>query len=453
MNIHPIQIETFNRLRALDLWIGVMAALYLAVLPMSKTMALRNSALCLLLIFLVFRDFRSLQRIRLPVPILLWVGYLLLFPFIADSSDAAVESVLGQWGRGCLAMLAGAGVARIYCGKRSGGAISLGVISAFSVLLHLGLAFGRGWETSSIPWGYWGREMHHADLGFAAGQAVILLVASMCASRNRMWPLVISVILACFFSMALAQSRAGLIFCLIAVALVIVPVYLRRNADHRMRMLSGLVVMLFAGAAVLALAISEDVRWRKMSTQLSAGLLGDAIKIECEGLASVTSQVTTQYGQGADAEHVIEGMRDGDAARVVLLRAGIDLAIMHPWGSDGSRQAFQKLLKKECANPSISMSHTHNGWLDTALSLGWIGAVLYLAVLGYFLRMGIARLRQTAPLNEWVLVLIALSLFWILRGFTDSIFRDHMLEMQGFMLFYAAVALTNQSSESKLVSA
>ena len=99
------------------------------------------------------------------------------------------------------------------------------------------------------------------------------------------------------------------------------------------------------------------------------------------------------------------------------------------------------------------MSHTHNGWLDTALSLGWIGAVLYLAVLGYFLRMGIARLRQTAPLNEWVLVLIALSLYWILRGFTDSIFRDHMLEMQGFMLFYAAGALTNQSSESKLVSA
>jgi hypothetical protein len=42
--------------------------------------------------------------------------------------------------------------------------------------------------------------------------------------------------------------------------------------------------------------------------------------------------------------------------------------------------------------------------------------------------------------NEWALVLFALTVFWLVRGFTDSVYRDHMLEMQGFMLSFALVA-------------
>ena len=46
-------------------------------------------------------------------------------------------------------------------------------------------------------------------------------------------------------------------------------------------------------------------------------------------------------------------------------------------------------------------------------------------------------LRDNSELSEWALVLIALSIFWMLRAWTDSVFRDHMFEMQGFVLAYA----------------
>lgn len=131
-------------------------------------------------------------------------------------------------------------------------------------------------------------------------------------------------------------------------------------------------------------------------------------------------------------------MKNGDAARVVVLRAGIALASHNPWGSDGSRLAYQNLLREQCSQPVILMAHTHNGWIDTILALGWAGGALYWVVLSYFFVTGYTYLRSSNHLNEWAIVLVALSLFWILRGATDSVFKDHMLEMQGFVLAYAA---------------
>jgi O-antigen ligase len=133
-------------------------------------------------------------------------------------------------------------------------------------------------------------------------------------------------------------------------------------------------------------------------------------------------------------------VRYGDGSRMVVLRAGLELAWAHPLGGDGSRQAFQKLLRQECPNPVISMAHAHNGWIDTMLAIGIPGAALYMWVLLSFLRSGYAALKRDGLANPWALVLLSLSVFWIVRGFTDSVFRDHMFEMQGFMLSFALIA-------------
>lgn len=425
-------------------WIGLFAACYVAVLPMSNTIALRNVVLLALLICVALHALKARPSIQWPMPIVFWLGYLFFFPFIADSSLAAMESLFGQWGRGVLAMLAGAGVATIFYRSGKGTAFYLGLVSVFSILVHLSLVGWKVWATSSIPWGYWGRETHHADLGYAAGQAVILLAAAISAGKRTLRPLAVTLVFACLLSTAVAQSRAGLIFCLLGVVLVFGATYLMQATHRRMHLLIGLAGILLAGAAVLAIAVKEDVRWLNMSTQLLAGFEGDPIQLQCEGTSSIEPEIYTQYGSAEDARRVIDSVRGGDGARVVLLRAGLVLAFKHPWGSDGSREAFQKLLRQECATPAVSMAHTHNGWLDTALAVGWIGAALYAAVLLWFFRLGFSHLREGKPLNEWALVLVALSAFWILRGFTDSVFRDHMLEMQGFVLAYAAVALRLQ---------
>ena len=90
------------------------------------------------------------------------------------------------------------------------------------------------------------------------------------------------------------------------------------------------------------------------------------------------------------------------------------------------------------------MAHTHNGWIDTILALGWVGGALYLMVFSYFFVTGYTYLRSSTHINEWAIVLVALAVFWILRGLVDSVFKDHMLEMQGFVLAYAAANISLQ---------
>lgn len=438
--------QAVSALKTETFWIGSFAACYLAALPLSGTIALRNVVLVALFAYLMWWTLRHRPSFDWPIPILLWATYLLLFPFFSDSPTIAAHSLKGQWGRGLMAMLAGAGVAAVFFKKSKGSAFYLGLISSVPILIHLGLFAWRAWNTSSIPWGYWGRETHHADLGYSAGQAVVLLAAAMVTGgvKSKSWAA--ALIAACLLSPALANSRAGFVFALSGGVFVVISVYVSRSIYRRRDVLLSLGGLLIAGMFLFSIVTKEDNRWPNMTDDLIAGFLGDAIQIECEGMSTIEPQLVSQFGSDEKAQSVMASVRNGDGARVVLMRAGIALAIKHPWGSDGSRLAYQHLLKDECANPAILMAHTHNGWIDTILALGWAGGALYLMVLGYFFVIGYSNLRESSRLNEWAIVLVALALFWILRGSVDSVFKDHMLEMQGFVLSYGAAHLWLQKN-------
>jgi hypothetical protein len=405
---------------------------------MSGTIALRNVALVALCVCLIWSNSRHRSSVHWPIPVVLWAAYLFVFPFISDAPTIAVHSLLSQWGRGLLAMMAGAGVAFFLFKRPQGSAFYLGMISAVPILLHLCLFAWKAWGTSSIPWGYWGRESHHADLGYAAGQAVVLFAAAMAAGNGAYRRWAAALIVACLLSTAFANSRAGFVFALVGGFLVFISVYMARSTHQRRHVFLSMMGLLLSGVVFFSMAVKEDSRWPTMTSDLMAGFLGDAIQIECEGTSSIESKIVTQYGSNGEAQRVISSVKNGDAARVVVLRAGIALASNHPWGSDGSRLAYQNLLREQCSQHVILMAHTHNGWIDTILALGWAGGALYLMVLGYFFVIGYTYLRRSTRLNEWAIVLVALSIFWILRGATDSVFKDHMLEMQGFVLAYAA---------------
>lgn len=426
---------------------AALGAVYLAVLPMASTIALRNLALAGLLIVLLlsFRDLRD--DMPWSWPVVLWLGYLLVFPLIADDRMQAWQSLAGQWGRGLLAMVAGAGLAVLLRRQGQGSAMQLGVLSAVPILVHLTILAWQFVQSGSMPWGSWGRETHHADLGYAAGHAVILLSAAFVAGDSRLRPVALMLILAALLSTVLARSRAGFAFAVLGCLLVFLPAYLRQGVQQRRRAWGIFLVLSLGACGMFFMAVKDDARWRSMLDKLQAGFLGEAVQIQCQGTGGVASVIRDRHGPGDYANQIIESVRDGDGARMVVLRAGWELSLKHPWGSDGSREAFQKLLKTECPAPTIFMMHAHNGWIDTMLAIGWIGALFYLGLLIWFLKNGMdsLRMRDTRDIT-WGLVLVACSVFWIVRGLTDSVFRDHMLEMQGFVLAYAFVSLRRQKA-------
>lgn len=424
-------------------WTGLFTAIYLAVLPMADTIALRNLALACLLVCLAWQ-FRPLRdELRFGWPILLWAAYLLFFPLMADDHQTAWKSLGGQWGRGLLAMVAGTAAAVVLSRRLTVGKVLLvlGAISAVPNLVHLVMFAWKAVEGGSLPWGYWGRETHHADLGYAAGHATILLMTAFVTGEKRIRWLAVLFTLAAVASTLAAQSRAGVAFAVFGAMLILVPSVLFRPLRDNRLVLRTVALGAMGVIAVFVFAFNVDPRWHKLTSELQPGFLGQPVQIECEGEPAISDAVLTQYGSLERVPWAVEGIVRGDGSRIMLLRAGIELAASHPWGGDGSRQAFQKLLRQVCPEPAIRMAHTHNGWIDTMLAIGWLGAALYLGVLLAYLRQGWGGLRSDGTARPWGLVLVALSVFWIVRGGTDSVFRDHMLEMQGFMLAFAASAM------------
>jgi hypothetical protein len=424
-----------------NVWLGIFGAIYLAVLPMSETIALRNVSLLLVLLILVWQFFKSKSVPPFALVVILWAVYLVLFPLIATDSAVAWKSLGEQWGMGLLAMVAGAGVASRLASTRWGGSFYLGALSCITIVVYLGFIGARAWDTSAVPWGYWGRETHHADLGYAACQAVLLLMASVVTNKKSPKFAASILIIACLVGTALARSRAGLAFAVFAGVMVLLTAALSRTAIKKTPIFLGLGGLLLTSAMVLGVAAKNDSRWTYMESNIVAGWLGDALELQCEGTASVEAQVKAMYGAGDLSERAISSVKDGDGSRVVLFRAGTQLALEHPWGLDGSRQAYKKRLRLLCPEPATYMAHAHNGWVDTALAIGWLGVLLYLWVFIHYIRTGYKALHASTQLNEWAIVLVTLSVFWMVRAFTDSVFRDHMFEMQGFVLSYAYFAL------------
>jgi hypothetical protein len=280
-------------------------------------------------------------------------------------------------------------------------------------------------------------------LGYAAGQAVILLSASSVVGGSRYRYVALVLIMAALLSTVLARSRAGFAFAVLGCLLVLVQVYWLSSQERRRNVVLAFLGLIVVGGMIFALAMKNDYRWRHMTDQLSAGLLGDELLIACKGVATIEEEIRHQYGGTGRVNEILESVHGGDGARVVALRAGLHLMFSHPWGSDGSRFAFQHLLSEECPEPAMPLLHAHNGWIDMTLAIGWVGALLFLAMLVYFFWHGTTLLKRSSNSDTrvWAVVLTSTAVFWALRGLTDSVYRDHMLEMQGVMLAYAFTAL------------
>lgn len=441
--------------RALPWWIAFFGLAYLAVLPMARTIALRNILLFILLLAAVWglkqalaqrKNGDRLQWVRSAWPLWLWAAYLIVFPAFSTNPNVAWDNLLGQWGKGLMAMAAGAAMAWWVDQRRVGSVLALGLAAFAPVGIYLGMFLVKMLKTGAIPWAYLGIEEHHSYLGYAVAHTILLLTAAFLVVRGKIRVLLGVLVLLALVSMALTQSRAGLAFGLTAGFLVLAASLKMAGRRELWRMGLAAVSLVVLGAIAFTLATRTDARWQNIDDRLSAGMMGDAVQIECAGTDQIEPAIRARFGPGPETDHIISHVRDGDGARVVLLRAALELAGEHPWGLDGSRTAFQKRLREICPEPTYKMSHAHNGWLDTALAIGWPGVALFLLVLLYFFSLGWKNLIREEQINPWALILVATPAFWALRGLIDSCFRDHMLEMQGFLLAYAAVALARQRS-------
>lgn len=482
---------------------------YLAVLPMSNTIALRNLLLfALVCSVLVFTSFwRSRLEISLftgsrhvPLIVVLWIVFLSLFPLWAVQTDVAWQNLRGQWIQSIFAWIVGFG-AVLLLGKRGPSIWALALASAFPLAVHLLLyiaawggiltgdfytnpsiasvwtAFGRElnsdvamtWNWQSIPSVFLGIEPMHGNLGYAACQSIVLFSACFCVdwrdkNKYRLWGASLFIVL-CFVSLFIAQSRGAILFGLFMLLNAAVIYFYKcseistikvpkqeKNKWHILKIGAAATIGLLLIAVFQSIRHQE--RWYSMADKVEIGLLSEnPLNLLCNGVSSqVEAKIRERFADRDPAyiQVLLDGLKGQDGGRILLMRVGIDLVLENPRGLDGSMHSYQKLIKEKCGHePTLYFSHAHQGWIDLALALGWIGVLLFAWMMIYFFRMGLSNMKILVT-RPWAIALFLISTFWIFRGFADEVYREHYLQMQGLMLAYLFGRLLLESKLGKV---
>lgn len=463
---------------------------YIAILPVAETIALRYLLLLLLLIILGFwlvrvgltqHGVRELLK-WIPIPLLLWTAYLVLFPLWAPEPDVALFNLKGQWGISIASWAVG--IFGVLILKDRGPTLwQIGIASAFVVGLHLlmtsfawsGLFGGnvpsaltveamwskivhvvtgeQAWRWQAFPWGFRGFDPMHANLGYSASQAIAVFLACLAAAlvshhTALIWKSAL-LIAVCFLSIIVANSRAAVLFSVLVVLLCASTMFVIRRRAHQIFTVKlspatviHLLLLLLVVCAVafsFATGIRKDARWHTMVDKAYAGfLIEDPIDFLCNGLtteARTSLQDKISNNNPSYSVQIVDGF-NGDGGRIVLMRAGSQLIKEFPLGLDGSRHSFEKLMVLKCGHqPAFSFAHTHQAWLDMSLSLGWVGVTLWAFVLCYLVWTGWRGITYSEG-AEWAQALFLLALFSFFRAFTDSVYREHYLEMQAVLMGY-----------------
>ena len=470
----------------------VYAAAFLgciAVLPMSDTIALRNILLGVMLaLFAGGIGFSSTVRSDaavavkwVPIPLILWIVYLCLFPLWAPLPEVAWENLRGQWGESIVAWVVAFG-AVVVLGKQGPGLWSLGIASAFPLLVHLALSIlavagiwssdfydhqnltglyeeVSRWVRGEFVFGnfhnpiaerFHGIEVMHGNAGYASSVAIAIFTAIFFGSRDQVRPaesaLSLLAIGLCFLSVAIFRSRGALLFGVFIVAAGFAWHYGSARAHSRSgASRSALVLALFLViGSITYWSVQNDKRWAPMLDKVVAGLMvEDPIGTLCRGISEKDEAKLRQrlVGQSEDyVDKVITGLKGQDGGRILLMRAGTDIMLENPWGYDGSRESYQGLIRLKChGEPILGFSHSHNSWIDLSLAIGWLGMALFFSI--FYQLFTAARKRIISSCKDVsFLALGLLTIFWVFRGFFDSLYREHYLEMQATILMYLYIS-------------
>ena len=424
------------------------------------TIAARYLLAGLLLVIVVASNPNWKDFFRKNTILLIFFFYLIIhLLFFSTDFKVALDNFRAGWMKVILFSILGAG-AGLSISKYHPGRLMLYLGVAFSIplLIHLGFSLHEGLARGAIPWGYRGVNTFHGDLGYTAFNATIFLsVFFLYQARNHYEKaLALFLLSTCIASPLVASTRGGTAFVFILLMFVFL-VNLAIKFDDKInlkRQSLGLLAILLVLTAVVKMGSVADPAsrgWHGAIARLAMGLKGDPLKINCEGIG-VLRKALEDEGQVITPEisKVLQSINDGDGARVMTARAALKLSAANPMGINQSRNAYQIALSRVC-NPKISLSHAHNGWIDTALAIGIPGAILYFLVLLNFARSSFRSMKLDEITRPYAVALFTMSVMWIIRALIDSTQREHVLEMQVFTITFLSGFIVSHESQLEQV--
>jgi hypothetical protein len=439
---------------------NIVATLIVLLIPfwnIPHTIAIRYSiALSLLIAIFYFKpNWKELGKFFwLPA---IWIAYLLIYTFLlADNFQIAIKGFRGEWLKSILFIIMGFGAGLILSKSKNQDRLFLafGLASLIPILTHLYLFTLKAIETKTIPFAYWGIHEHHADLGYTGLQAITFLTIYFVLFTKNVTSKLLLMLLIGFsiISPIVAKSRAGIAFALLALTLSssLSLKFSSKESLLNKRRVWGLTFIVLIVSVFFISKISDSDRWSGIFERMGSGFHGNSISIICDGPNALQNHLSIQGLPLTEKDNaLIKNLGTGDSYRITTARAGIELLTEFPMGMSGTKDAYAAAIRTKCLAPKIPMDHTHNGWIDTALSIGVPGVLIYAAFMLMFIVFSFNLTKdKNQHVRAWAIALLSLSILWALRAIFDSVQRDQMLEIQSFFLPFAMACIIGLKSNS-----
>jgi O-antigen ligase len=353
------------------------------------------------------------------------VWMLIVAIVISDETAASLRDLRGEWVPATVCLAAGLGAGIILSGtttdKRNlaARAVFWGLI--LHAVLQLGTAAWLLGRNGALPDHFAGISDHRANVTYTNTLALAMLLAEGIAwafQKARFLGLNRAALLFTYLTLLLSTfasaSRGGMVvFVLLTIIGGVILLFSdeeRRRRNHYRLLVGGGLLLLLLG---VFFGIKSDPRWQRIVATVPVAWDVDSTKFW-----------VNPYVPGAPKAADGGELEISTYHRVALARVASRYFMEHPLGTDASREAFKRLVTSKY--PDAVLGHSHNGYLDFGLATGFPGLGLWMAFLWALAWYGLKRYRETGSPYAMALFLVVAG--YALRGFLDSVFREHMLE-------------------------
>lgn len=433
--------------------IGILQYIY----SLSYAIALRRALLVIafavsLKYFLdAMRNNPGTLRLLFWIFFLLQIWMLVISGFAASNPTASLIEWKGQWLPPFLSFIIGVGVAQALSQTRlqepSSTALLSILVPIFVYVFVNDIVIVWTWiKAGTFVPNLGGIGDHHGVSGYVILLIFPILIADLLGRALGVKQLVpASTQIVCLLlvvltgSLSATTNRNGLIAAMGTSILGMLLVYgeLQAKYSKKQRAIAAMLVLITL-TGIGSVVYKFDSRWHNIfeTVQIAWDIDRDLLWLNADNPELLP---VTAAGEKVD----FSGYN-----RIAWAREGMRVLGDHPWGTELSRGIFRRLTVEKYGHGG--MAHSHNGWIDLGLQVGFPGLLLWAVFLILLARAGWKLWR--ANQNPLGLALAIMVIMFGLRGLQDSIFRDHELEqflLVSSLLFWSGVLSSrNQSKQT-----
>lgn len=198
-------------------------------------------------------------------------------------------------------------------------------------------------------------------------------------------------------------------------------IFAHKDRFHLWQKFLLVFVLCTAVAGLSYVFIKSDPRWQAFRETAEIAIKGDPQKAWLGRLHALPLLSNGQPVDGSAYE------------RISWIKEGVKLSLRYPMGTGFNRNAFSDTLDRDYQlNGLIRGGHSHSGIVDFMIANGIPGAILWLAFLASCAWVGWAMVRQGKVAQGLTVVFLVTGFFN--RGLVDSNIRDHVLQQFLFLL-------------------